>query len=129
MAVDKNMPIIVAEDNGTMQKIIKNLLNQLGFHNIRQAMDGGEAIQVLKAGTAALIISDWNMEPVTGLDFLKSVRADPATKDITFIMLTGESKMENVVVAKQAGVSNYIVKPFNLATFKQKLVTVIGDFN
>jgi two-component system chemotaxis response regulator CheY len=128
MAVDKNMSILIVEDNGTMRKIIHNLVSQLGFHNIVQAVDGSSALQKLSENNIQLIVSDWNMVPMTGLDFLKAVRTNPATKDIPFIMLTGESKTENIVAAHQAGVNGYIVKPFNLTTLKEKLTAVIGEF-
>jgi two-component system chemotaxis response regulator CheY len=128
MAVDKNMPILIVDDYATMLKIVRNLLNQLGFTNIDQATDGTSAIQKLKEKPFSLIISDWNMEPMSGLDLLKVVRANDNTRHIPFIMVTAESKTENVIIAKQAGVSNYIVKPFNVNTLQQKLTAVIGQF-
>ena len=128
MAVDKNMPILVVDDYNTMRRIIRNLLKQLGFENVDEAADGGEAFKKLKEKQFGLVISDWNMEPMTGLDLLKLVRADAAVKNLPFIMVTAESKPENVIAAKQAGVSNYIVKPFNGETLKGKLTSVIGDF-
>ena len=128
MAVDKNMPILIVDDYKTMLRIIRNLLKQLDFLNVEDAIDGSMALQKLREGTYGLIISDWNMEPMTGIQLLKEVRADDNLKKIPFIMITAESKTENVVVAKEAGVSNYIVKPFNAATLKSKLVGVLGDF-
>jgi len=128
MAVDKNLSILIVDDYKTMLRIVKNLLKQLGFDNVDEATDGGMAIEKMKEKAYGLIISDWNMEPVTGLDLLKHVRSDEKTKSVPFIMVTAESKPENVVVAKQAGVSNYIVKPFNAETLKAKLESVLGAF-
>jgi two-component system chemotaxis response regulator CheY len=128
MAVDKNMPILVVDDYKTMLRIIGNLLKQLGFNNIDEATDGGMALGKLRDKPYGLVISDWNMEPMTGLQLLKEVRADEKLKSMPFIMITAESKTENVVAAKQAGVNNYIVKPFNAETLKKKLSAVIGDF-
>ena len=130
MAVDKNMAILVVDDYNTMRRIIRNLLKQLGFDNVDEAADGGSAFKKLQEHPTpfGLIISDWNMEPVTGMELLKQVRADPKLKDTPFIMVTAESKPENVIAAKQAGVSNYIVKPFNAETLKTKMTSVIGEF-
>lgn len=128
MAVDKNMPILIVDDYKTMLRIIRNLLKQLGFTNVDEAMDGGEALTKMKASDFDLVISDWNMEPMTGLQLLKEVRSDDSLKKTPFIMITAESKTENVVAAKEAGVNNYIVKPFNAATLRTKLTSVIGAF-
>lgn len=128
MAVNKDMPILIVDDYKTMLRIIRNLLKQLDFHNVDEALDGGAALQKLREKTYGLIISDWNMEPMTGIQLLKEVRSDKAFKKMPFIMITAESKTENVVIAKEAGVSNYIVKPFNAATLKSKLVGVLGEF-
>ncbi len=124
--VDKKMNILVVDDYATMRRIIKNLLNQLGFSNIEQAADGAQALQILRATQIGLVVSDWNMEPMTGLQLLKEVRADAKLKDLPFIMVTAESKTENIIAAKKAGVNNYIVKPFNAATLKTKLENVLG---
>ena len=128
MAVDPNMPILIVDDYKTMLRIIRNLLRQLGFTNIDEATDGSQALQKLRQANFDLIISDWNMELMTGLQLLREVRADAKLKHIPFIMVTAESKSENVIAAKEAGVSNYIVKPFNAETLKGKMVSVIGDF-
>lgn len=130
MTVDKNMNVLIVDDYNTMLRIIKNLLKQLGFPNVDEATDGGMAYEKLKAKPYGLVISDWNMEPMTGLELLKKVRADEGAsyQKIPFIMVTAESKTENVIAAKQAGVDNYIVKPFNAGTLKQKISSVIGDF-
>ncbi len=128
MAVDKNMPILIVDDYKTMLRIIRNLLNQLNFANVDEASDGNTALDKMRASPPELVISDWNMEPMTGLQLLREVRADATLKSTPFIMITAESKTENVVAAKEAGVSNYIVKPFNAETLKNKLVSVLGDF-
>ncbi len=128
MAVDMNMPILIVDDYKTMLRIIRNLLKQLGFENVDEATDGAQALHKLREKNYGLVISDWNMEPMTGLQLLREVRADAKLKDTPFIMITAESKTENVVAAKQAGVNNYIVKPFNAATLKSKLTAVIGNF-
>ena len=128
MAVDPNMPILIVDDYKTMLRIIRNLLRQLNFTNIEEATDGSMALRKLREKSFSLVISDWNMEPMTGLQVLKEVRADTKLKDLPFIMITAEAKTENVVMAKKAGVSNYIVKPFNAETLKGKLTTVIGEF-
>lgn len=128
MPVDLNMHVLIVDDYKTMLRIIRNLLRQLGFVNIDEATDGSMALQMMRGGNYGLVISDWNMEPMTGLQLLREVRQDAKLKATPFIMVTAESKSENVVAAKQAGVSNYIVKPFNAETLKQKIVTVLGDF-
>ena len=128
MSVDLTMPVLVVDDYKTMIRIISNLLRQLGFSNIDEASDGGRALQLMRTRPYGLVISDWNMEPMTGLDLLKEVRNDVKLKDTPFIMVTAESKVENVVTAKSAGVNNYIVKPFNAETLKQKISSVLGAF-
>ena len=128
MAVDYNVPILIVDDYKTMLKIIGNLLKQLGFTNVEEATGGSEALGKLPDGEFDLVISDWNMEPMTGLQLLKEVRADDRLRAVPFIIITAESKIENVVAAKEAGVSNYIVKPFNSATLKAKLTSVLGPF-
>lgn len=128
MAVDMGMPILIVDDYKTMLRIVRNLLKQLGFNNVEEATDGAMALDKARSSKYGLIISDWNMEPMTGYEFLKEVRADNQLKDTPFIMVTAESKTDNVIAAKKAGVNNYIVKPFNAATLKTKLVAVLGDF-
>lgn len=128
MAIDfERFRILTVDDYKTMLRIIGNLLRQLKFENIDEALDGNEALERLKQSKYDLIISDWNMEPMNGMDLLKAVRADPQLKHIPFIMVTAESKTENVIAAKQAGVTNYIVKPFNAETLRLKLVSVLGE--
>jgi two-component system chemotaxis response regulator CheY len=118
--------VLIVDDYKTMLRIIRNLLKQIDFENVEEASDGNEALTKLHAGNFGLIISDWNMEPMTGLQLLQQVRADPKLKATPFIMVTAESKTENVIVAKQAGVSNYIVKPFNAETLRSKIQKVLG---
>ncbi len=125
MAIDMNMQILVVDDYKTMLRILKNLLKQLGFHNVDTAMDGAEALRKLNLSKFDFIISDWNMEPMTGIELLRQVRANEQLKHIPFIMITAESKAENVIAAQQAGVSNYIVKPFNAETLKGKMASVL----
>lgn len=128
MSVDMNMNILIVDDYKTMLRIIRNLLKQLGFNNVDEATDGSMALQKLRDKDYGLVISDWNMEPMTGIQLLREVRADAQLKNLPFIMITAESKTENVVAAKEAGVNNYIVKPFNAATLKTKLSSVLGQF-
>ena len=125
--MNKNMRILIVDDYKTMLRVIGNLLRQLEFSHIDEALDGSEALAKLRMAKYDLVISDWNMEPMNGLDLLKQVRADPKLAGIPFIMVTAESKTENVVAAKQAGVSNYIVKPFNAETLGKKLATVFAS--
>ena len=127
MAVDLSMPILVVDDYNTMIRIIRNLLKQLGFENIDDANDGSAALGKLRDKRYGLVISDWNMEPMTGYDLLQEVRGDPQLARTPFIMVTAESKTENVIAAKKAGVSNYIVKPFNAQTLKSKIDSVFPD--
>ncbi|WP_169567724.1 response regulator [Sneathiella limimaris] len=128
MAVDMKMPILIIDDYKTMLRIIRNLLKQLGFDNVDEATDGSQALAKMRTSKYGLVISDWNMEPMTGYQLLQEVRKDEALKDTPFIMITAESKTENVIAAKKAGVNNYIVKPFNAATLKTKMSAVLGDF-
>ena len=128
MSVDLDMPILIVDDYKTMLRIIRNLLKQIGFQNVDEATDGQTALERLRHADYGLVISDWNMEPMSGLDLLKELRGDDTLRPVPFIMITAESKTENVIAAKEAGVTNYIVKPFNAATLKTKLVAVLGEF-
>jgi two-component system chemotaxis response regulator CheY len=129
MAVDVALPILVVDDYNTMIRIIRNLLKQIGFENVDDASDGSDALAKLRGEKKySLVISDWQMEPMTGFDLLKEVRADGELSRTPFIMVTAESKTENVIAAKKAGVDNYIVKPFNAATLKAKIAAILGDF-
>jgi two-component system chemotaxis response regulator CheY len=125
MSLNKNMRVVIVDDYTTMLRILRNLLRQLEINNVDEANDGDSAFQLLQKNPPDLVISDWNMVPVTGLDLLRRVRADARLKHIPFIMVTAESKTENVIAAKQAGVSNYIVKPFNADTLRAKIVSVM----
>ena len=122
------MKILVVDDYATMRRIVRNLLTQIGFSDIEEAGDGVTALAKLRESKFGLVISDWNMEPMTGLQLLNEIRADNKLNATPFIMVTAESKTENVVAAKEAGVNNYIVKPFNADTLKQKITSVIGAF-
>jgi|SRR6185369_3084858 len=127
MAIDLSMPVLIVDDYNTMIRIIRNLLRQLGFVHIDDASDGSAALAKMRERKYGLVISDWNMEPMTGYDLLQQVRSDPDLTQTPFIMVTAESKTENVIAAKKAGVSNYIVKPFNAQTLKSKIDSVFPD--
>jgi two-component system, chemotaxis family, chemotaxis protein CheY len=126
MAFDLSMPILVVDDYSTMIRIIRNLLKQIGFENVDDANDGSAALARMQGKKYGLVISDWNLEPMTGYDLLREVCTSPELSTTPFIMITAESKTENVIAAKKAGVSNYIVKPFNAATLKTKMEAVLG---
>ena len=128
MTIDKSMNVLIVDDYKTMLRIIRNLLKQIDFNNVEEATDGADARAKLRGGNFGLVISDWNMQPMTGLQLLQEVRADAKLKNTPFIMVTAESKTENVLAAKEAGVSNYIVKPFNAETLKAKIASVLGPF-
>ena len=130
MAVDTNMRVLIVDDYKTMLRIMCNLLKQLSFENVEEAIGGTAALEKLREfnGDFGLVISDWNMEPMTGIQLLRELRGDDELKQIPFIMVTAESKSENVIAAKEAGVSNYIVKPFNAETLKSKMESVLGKF-
>nr|WP_158746173.1 chemotaxis response regulator CheY [Acidisphaera sp. L21] len=123
--MDTSAGVLIVDDYKTMLRIVRNLLKQIDFHNVEEASDGSEALDKLRAGNFGLVISDWNMAPMTGLQLLQEVRADTRLKSTPFIMITAESKTENVIAAKQAGVSNYIVKPFNAETLQSKIEKVL----
>jgi two-component system chemotaxis response regulator CheY len=127
MAVDHTMPVLIVDDYKTMIRIIRNLLKQLGFANVDEAGDGAAALDMTRHKQYGLIISDWNMEPMTGYELVREVRADDQLSRTPFIMVTAESKTENVIAAKKAGVNNYIVKPFNAATLKSKIDAIFGE--
>ena len=130
MAVDTNMRVLIVDDYKSMLSILRKLLEQINFNNVEEAIDGSEALEKLKEDDAkyGLIISDWNMEPMNGSQLLRQVREEDALKLIPFIMISAESKSENVIAAKDAGVSSFIVKPFNAGTLKAKMVSVLGQF-
>ncbi|MEZ0260383.1 MAG: response regulator [Alphaproteobacteria bacterium] len=126
MVVDKNMSILVVDDFQTMTQLMRYLLLSLGFKNVDEARDGRSALAKMAEKQYNLVISDWNMQPMSGIDFLKYLRAHG--NSVPFILVTAENKTENVIEAKQAGVNNYIIKPYNAVTLKSKLVSVLGDF-
>lgn len=128
MSVARDMSILIVDDYKTMLRIVRSLLEQLGFRNIDEATDGKSAFDLVTTRNYGLVISDWNMQPMTGLDLLKKVRANAPTANLPFIMVTAEARTENVVAARQAGVNNYIIKPFTQAVLKQKIAAVLGDF-
>jgi len=126
MAVDKAVRILIVDDYKTMLRIVRNLLKQSGFDNVDEATDGAAALKMLRNGDYGLVISDWNMESMSGLALLRELRNDVRLKDVPFIMVTAEGKRDHVLAAKQAGVDNYIVKPFNAATLEAKIKSVLG---
>ena len=123
--IDTSVGVLIVDDYKTMLRIVRNLLKQIDFHNVDEASDGASALEKLRGGEFGLVISDWNMSPMTGLELLQEVRADARLRATPFIMITAESKTENVIAAKQAGVSNYIVKPFNAETLQSKIEKVL----
>ncbi len=125
MPMDKSMNVLIVDDYKTMLRIIRNLLKQIDFNNVDEASNGAEALSKLRCGSYGLVISDWNMQPMTGFELLQEVRQDARLKSTPFIMITAESKTENVVAAKQAGVSNYIVKPFNAEILRDRIEKVL----
>ena len=122
--VDRGMKVLIVDDFSTMRRIVRNVMSQLGFTNLDEAEDGRAALDKLKNGSYQLVVSDWNMPKMMGIDLLKAVRADPTLKTLPFLMVTAESQKENVIEAVQAGVSNYIVKPFTAETMEQKLAVI-----
>ncbi len=124
---DTNMKVLVVDDFATMRRIVKNILTQLGYKNIIEADDGTTALDVLKQQKIDLIISDWNMPKMTGLDLLKAVRADSSMADTPFIMVTAEAQQDNIILAVKAKVSQYIVKPFTAETLGEKIQKIFGN--
>ena len=127
MSLDLSIPVLVVDDYQTMIRILRNLLKQIGFTDVDDASDGQAALEKLRNRKYGLVISDWNMAPMTGFELLQHVRADAELSALPFIMVTAEAKTENVVAAKQAGVNNYIVKPFNAETLRSKIAAVLGE--
>ena len=119
--MDKNMKILVVDDFSTMRRIVKNLLNELGFENIEEADDGKTALPMLKAGNFDFLVTDWNMPQMHGLELLEQIRADEKLANLPVLMVTAEAKKDQIVRAAQAGVNGYIVKPFTAETLKEKL--------
>ena len=123
--MDKNIKILVIDDFATMRKVIRNLLKQVGYENIVEAEDGVIALRILKSQKIDLVISDWNMPNMTGLELLKAVRADEDLKTTPFLMVTAEALQDNVIAAVKAGVSNYIVKPFTAEVLNEKIINIL----
>lgn len=119
--MDKNMKILIVDDFSTMRRIIKNLLRDLGFNNTQEADDGSTALPMLKGSKFDFLVTDWNMPNMTGLDLLKAVRADPELSKLPVLMVTAESKRDQIIEAAQAGVNGYVVKPFTAGTLKEKI--------
>ena len=119
--LDTSIKVLVVDDMSTMRRIVKNVLKQIGYSSIEEAENGKEAWTKLKADTFGLVVSDWNMPGMTGIDLLRTVRADPDLKSMPFLMVTAEAQKENIIEAVQAGVSNYIVKPFTAEALNEKL--------
>ncbi len=126
MTADPGMPILVVDDYNTMVRIIRNLLKQIGYENVDDAPNGAAALEKIRAKNYGLVISDWNMEPMTGFELLTKVRQDPANAELPFIMVTAESKTDNILLARKAGVNNYLVKPFNAQALKAKIDQVFA---
>jgi len=127
--LDKNIKILVVDDFSTMRRIIKNLLRDLGFTNADEADDGTTALPMLQKGGYDLLITDWNMPGMQGIDLLKAVRADPKLASMPVMMVTAEQKKEQIIEAAKAGVNGYIVKPFTAATLKEKLEKIYERVN
>ena len=121
MPADPNMKILVVDDMSTMRRIVKNILKQLGFNNLEEAENGQEALTKLKADTYGFVVSAWNMPVMMGIDMLRAIRADESLKKIPVLMVTAEAQKENLMEAVQAGVSNYVVKPFTAETMQDKI--------
>jgi two-component system chemotaxis response regulator CheY len=126
MAVDKSTPILVVDDYKTMVRIVRNLLHQLGFDNIDDANDGASALAKLRQKCFGLVISDWAMEPMSGLELLQAMRADPELRTLPFIMITAENRRDRIARAEQAGANGYIVKPFNAEALSERIARVMG---
>lgn len=123
--MDKHIKVLVVDDFATMRKVIRNLLKQVGYENIVEAEDGVNALRVLKSQKVDLIVSDWNMPNMTGLELLKAVRADEEINATPFLMVTAEALQDNVIAAVKAGVSNYIVKPFTAEVLNEKISKIM----
>ena len=125
--MSKNLRFLVVDDFSTMRRIVKNLLNDLGYANVQEADDGQSALPMLKAGGFDFLVTDWNMPGMPGLDLLKAVRADPALAKMPVLMLTAEAKREQIIEAAQAGVNGYVIKPFTAITLKEKIDKILGQ--
>lgn len=124
---DLSMKILIVDDMSTMRRIVRTTLKQLGYQNMEEAENGNDALGKLRGGDFGFVVSDWNMPGMSGIDLLKAIRQDPELKGIPVLMVTAEAKNENVVEAIQAGVSNYIVKPFTAETLREKIEKIFAD--
>jgi two-component system, chemotaxis family, chemotaxis protein CheY len=123
----KDMTVLVVDDFSTMRRIVRNILRELDFKDILEADDGSSAVEILKSQKVDLVVSDWNMPKMTGLELLKFVRSNEPTKDLPFLMVTAEAQKENIVEAVKARVSNYIIKPFTAVTLSEKLAKILPN--
>ncbi len=124
--LDLTLKVLVVDDMSTMRRIVKNVLKQIGYSDIVEAENGEEALKKLKGGGVGLVVSDWNMPVMSGIDLLRAIRADPELKDIPVLMVTAEAQKENIIEAVQAGVSNYVVKPFTADALLEKLQKIFA---
>ena len=124
--MDKNMKILIVDDFSTMRRIIKNLLRDLGFNNVDEADDGNTALPMLQSVKFDFLITDWNMPGMTGIELLKSVRADGKLAQLPVLMVTAEAKREQIIEAAQAGVNGYVVKPFTAGALKEKIEKIFN---
>ncbi len=124
--LDFTMKVLVVDDMSTMRRIVKNVLRQIGYTSVEEAADGKEALEKLKDGGFGLVVSDWNMPVMSGIELLKAIRADAELKTLPVLMVTAEAQKENIIEAVQAGVSNYVVKPFTAEALKEKLAKIFA---
>ncbi len=122
--MNSNIKILVVDDFATMRRIVKGLLQELGYHNIQDAEDGAAALAKLKTERFDLVVTDWNMPVMTGLELLKAIRAEPSLKAIPVLMVTAENSREQIIEAAQSGVSGYIIKPFTAVTLREKIARI-----
>ena len=127
--MDKKMKILIVDDFSTMRRIIKNLLRDLGFTNTHEADDGSTALPQLQSGNFDFLVTDWNMPGMSGLDLLKAVRSDARIAKLPVLMVTAESKREQIIEAAQAGVNGYVVKPFTAVTLEEKISKIFERVN
>ena len=125
--IDTGIKVLVVDDMSTMRRIVKNVLRQIGFSDIVEAENGQDALTKLKTGGFGLVVSDWNMPVMQGIELLRAVRADTELKTIPFLMVTAEAQKENLIEAVQAGVSNYVVKPFTAEVLQGKLEKIFAN--
>lgn len=123
--IDTSLKVLVVDDMSTMRRIVKNVLKQIGFSDLTEAENGQDALTKLKGGGFGLVVSDWNMPVMLGIDLLRAIRADPELKNLPFLMVTAEAQNENIIEAVQAGVSNYVVKPFTAEALQGKLEKIL----